>query len=936
MKVSVEQFWDLLASSQLLSSGELDLIRRKNGGVDGVAKTSQSVQEIAKMLVKSRKITRLQSKVLQAGLAGPFHFGRYCLTGLSPVEDVFQATDVRTGLSVWLHFCRGESPEDLLRWDQVESCSDAMAKLSRPCLSRIYESVVTPDYRYVVTAKPRGKRLSDKLPGIAKLPLEQAVWVGLKICRVVTALDSEGIGTPEHLIESIWLAKKDAEKKTEQSVSLWVSPLQLHALSSRHNDRNLACLLWKLMTGRVAQDLEECRQLGVEGLSSFLHSKVKEDVPQSLCLATCKLLVGEGSVMDLTSALEDMAADQEMQLGDDRVSRSYAAAEEAFVHSLNPWQEETSTVDEAVPELAPPSDSATPLADELRRGSPKQKKSTVLFASLMGLAALIGLAAWATLPAPPSDRVPDSDREPKLVASNDAGEKPDVDVQPETNTDAESAAGSTAVEPAVESGRYQQQLVADDATTLWESPTTGFPLETHWMPTAPRMIAAVRWQALREDPSARFALRSLGPDFERLLAGMEKTIGFSRDTWQRSVISWHSNDRFQYDWCAHVTLASPVNPSDWLNAQGSPTPVADVPDVYESKSATGYWVTEKSDEGVRSFLVGPIFRVRGAAKGETAVLNGTMWRLLQQSDSNRDFTFITSTPALFNSEAQDGTGAAMGPLMRELRRQIPGPVLGFLVSLHFDQGDYFEIRVDHSADSSSREMVDVARKRLGEDLVQSIEKFDGMTAVGFWEPVRSRMSAMVRDFSKNLRWGSEFKEVIGNAWLRPGALHNLLAVTELAVAFPATDRSSVAKTTQTPQTFEELLGAKRDLSVANPPDLNVLLKEISAGISDQYLDLPFKFNIQIAGSDLQKEGITQNQRPSALDMRDQSLADILTKVMVAANPNRNISGPADPECKLVWVVVDDESNPGQKLVLITTRAAAAEKGYTLPTSFNQP
>ena len=194
---------------------------------------------------------------------------------------------------------------------------------------------------------------------------------------------------------------------------------------------------------------------------------------------------------------------------------------------------------------------------------------------------------------------------------------------------------------------------------------------------------------------------------------------------------------------------------------------------------------------------------------------------------------------------------------------------------------------------------------------------------------------MIRDLSQQLRWDAEFGEVIGNAWLPPGAFHNLLAGTELAMAFEpvAIDLASIQENSATPKTLEELLATRRDLTIANPPDLNVLLRNIREEISDQYLDLPFEFNIRIAGTDLQKDGITQNQRPGPLEIENQSVSEILTQVMVSANPNREITGASDPKCKLVWVVTEDADSPGKRYVLITTRAAAAQKGYVLPEVF---
>ena len=99
--------------------------------------------------------------------------------------------------------------------------------------------------------------------------------------------------------------------------------------------------------------------------------------------------------------------------------------------------------------------------------------------------------------------------------------------------------------------------------------------------------------------------------------------------------------------------------------------------------------------------------------------------------------------------------------------------------------------------------------------------------------------------------------------------------------------------------------------------------------------MPFPLKIKLMGNDLQKEGITQNQRPGPLAFEDLALSDILTKIMTSANPSKDISGPADPNCKLVWVVVDDEGTNNKQLA-VTTRAAAAERSEALPAAFVTP
>ena len=111
------------------------------------------------------------------------------------------------------------------------------------------------------------------------------------------------------------------------------------------------------------------------------------------------------------------------------------------------------------------------------------------------------------------------------------------------------------------------------------------------------------------------------------------------------------------------------------------------------------------------------------------------------------------------------------------------------------------------------------------------------------------------------------------------------------------------------------------------------MADLQSEIQDDLGKLPFAFNIRLIGGDLESEGITKNQRPGELVMNQKSLGEILTAIMVGANPDKDISGPKDPNCKLIWVVADDPENPGQKAILITTRKAAAQKSYPLPQAF---
>ena len=112
-----------------------------------------------------------------------------------------------------------------------------------------------------------------------------------------------------------------------------------------------------------------------------------------------------------------------------------------------------------------------------------------------------------------------------------------------------------------------------------------------------------------------------------------------------------------------------------------------------------------------------------------------------------------------------------------------------------------------------------------------------------------------------------------------------------------------------------------------------MLEGIKSEILDDYGNLAFEFDIKQMGNALRTEGITQNQRPGDFEISQKPLADILAEIMHKANPNKEATGPTDPLCKLIWVVAEEPSGSGKPIILITTRAAAADKGYKLPKQF---
>ena len=917
-KIGIDQFWELLQASQLVPAAEFDRLTKKSASLK-----HSSPESIAKWLVDQKVITELHSEVLQAGHQGPFEFGRYRILARAPGGDkTWEARDLKTSHPVWLHFFAGQSSADFATWDKIEEQAEKFQSVQHPNLLRVYECVTTRQYRFVATSDGDGKSLAEKMPLKSRLNEEQALALIHPIASAMARIEESNMAHGDLSLDHVFHNAKAGVTKVLPPV-MRVNPAQ-----KKSDVNSLGRLLYRVLSGRDAMDQEQLADVDVETFTEPLRSR-------KIGAEVCEI-VFESLTNNSFTAKEFLSKVKQASTETFEEPSSKTSSQEAkFLAALSPWDVEREQLPEDVAIPSVDEQSADSVGDEQVRKKKKYPVPVALGLSLLGFAACLGIVAVLA-------NLVTVDRPETQVAQADPEEEIDTPIEVETPADPLPNLDPGLIpivaeptKPAVSASaqRYQQEFVADDLQTLWESPTTGFPVDTSFVPAAPRIIAAINWSSIYQSAYGQRTIQSLGPAMERQRKELESRTGFALPDIKSTVISFHSNAALEYETCVVVTLLNPVSQDTCLKVWNQPTAVQGNEDVFEKKPGTAWWIAEKSDTGgVVSFVVGPSERVQRAAAGEVALLTGAMRNLVAGSDADRDVNLMFPTISLFNTEGQTLV-AQNQKWANELRVSLPESVRGLLISVHNDAGDYIEFRVDHTADLNSSEATEAMRDFARKKLTEVSQGVDQRQALPFWEPVRARFGAMLGELSSQLRWNTELGDVVGNAWLPPGAMHNLFAATELAMSFePSKVDLAAVKKPKIPQTLEELLATRRNLTIANPPDLNVLLKNIQEEVSDQYLEMPFKFNIQIAGTDLQKDGITQNQRPGALRIVDKSLSEILTQVMVSANPNREISGAADPNCKLVWVTAKDEES-GESIVLITTRSAAAQKSLQLPDAF---
>jgi hypothetical protein len=174
-----------------------------------------------------------------------------------------------------------------------------------------------------------------------------------------------------------------------------------------------------------------------------------------------------------------------------------------------------------------------------------------------------------------------------------------------------------------------------------------------------------------------------------------------------------------------------------------------------------------------------------------------------------------------------------------------------------------------------------------------------------------RLPAMIRALAGQMRAGAERGGVVLNARLPRHAGHNLALAAELALSQSGGAADVVAAPAVTAARVGAAAKLKTTMTLAFAKD--TLEKSIQM-ISEE-IGVP----MEILGGDLQLEGITKNQS-FALEERDATAEAILRVILAKANPDG----------KLVYVVRSEE---GRETIKITTRAAAAKRGETLPPGF---
>ncbi len=971
MAAETNEFWGLLADSKLLEKAVLqDLMNRFTAAQSAGSGQPASSRTLAKWLVKHKVLSPFQANILTQGLSGPLCFGNYLLVDRieqGPLKNAYLARHRQTGHNVLLQFQAGISESDLVDWQARCQLAQRILDVRSPNLVPIFESIVLAEHRFVVSQIPYGKPLANLIPAKSRMRWQEACRIIGQAAMGLAVLHEHGVIHNAISPRTVWVSTSrpaqlqlqlfpdlefesatDAESKTDYTAPELLCGSSTLA-DSRSDAYSLACTLYRVIAGRTPFGELPSEQRVEARLTARPRSLKKYEVPRELDLLVGRMLATDPA--DRFDSLDKFVQALGTFAGQRLYENTLSDALPATLPAFEQWLQRSKRVIVDPPKSAVRQIENTPVIDT---GQKKQsshfnppsiapainesdsiasgKRGKKQMAWILPVAGLVTIASGVLIVL----LLLNLDKDNQEIVAN----KPDLITDDATDSHDTESVAEPEIPIVMASPRFEQQLIDDDGQTLWETPTAGPPIDMAYVPPTAKIVFVFRVAEIVQNPEGQLLFRSLGPAFSQRLQTWTQRYGIQLTDIDRLIISLHSTPDFDYEPFYVIEFRKPPEQSRLLELWNNPTHEPDA-DYYTSDGGQAFCFLntqngQPENGTAKKILIGSralMAQAIGSAGANS--WSGPMKKMLPWTDADRHATILFQRNALFNDEGKKLMSGLLAGLHRKLSVMMDNGVRGGIFSLHLDEGTYLELRFDRSLDLKASDLRDSLQTKIRETRDRVFDFMQRVPANTYWDKIRLRYDNMMADLYRNTRINIEDREVIANCWLPPMAAHNIAAATELVLSFSDStiDKSSETNTRKIPQTIEELLAAPRDLTVSTRPDLILLINSLQNEIRDDYGNLPFPFEIRMMGSDLGKDGITQNQRPNDFEVKQKPLSDILTEIMVQANPDRSISGPSDPKCKLIWVIADDPNEPGRRIILVTTRKAAEENSYDLPAAF---
>lgn len=481
--------------------------------------------------------------------------------------------------------------------------------------------------------------------------------------------------------------------------------------------------------------------------------------------------------------------------------------------------------------------------------------------------------------------------------------KPTADESAETVAPV-AADSTTVIEKPTTSTRF-----ADDGTSMWVSPTAGPPLDCSYLLPGTQLVLHVRVADLLTHDEGEKVRAALGPWGEQAIAWLTSSTGVQLDSIETLLLGIRVARNGNLEFTVRLRTKELVS-NELVGAN------CFVPTAGEGRVVV--WCSGSALAELKQLA------------GEPPLFSRELQRVLDRTDTDRTVTlaFAGKFLQISGEKLVRGSGEKLRTALVDF---LGDEATASALSLHWANNFFFELQSTVALNQRPHRFAQSLEQRVAEVSEDVENEIFARPLPTYGRKVLARMPAMLRKLDNYTRGGEADKLSLLRCYLPVNAGHNLLMASELLLNLDpmstagGTDSNAPGATAQAtdqqPNTLEARL--KQQTSLVFPKE--TLQKALE--ILSEDLGVP----IQIAGRDLQLEGITKNQS-LAIELRDRPAAEILLEVILRANPDRTASGPTDTKQKLVYVIRQpSDSQPGA--IVVTTRSAAARRGEKLPAVF---
>jgi serine/threonine protein kinase len=480
---------------------------------------------------------------------------------------------------------------------------------------------------------------------------------------------------------------------------------------------------------------------------------------------------------------------------------------------------------------------------------------------------------------------------------------------------------------------------------LWDSPSSGKPIDPKYLAMGMQAVAALRPADILKHPEGKNLLVPETSSQISQLAGqhplgtlghwvqhtLPKVSGVPLEQIEQVLIGWPEATDETGMLSLVVRLTEPTDEATILAAWGNPAPAEVEGKKYFTRDALGYWMPEA--EAGRVLVIAPVEAVKEAASGSPLLIAVPEVEkfLLKDSDADRHFTFVMPPRFLDNGgkAAFEGRGARLKNPVHWLltgegddaavTNEMPKAVL---LSAHLaDAGFFAEARVsDIEANIDTTSPAERYRERLRQ-IPRSMKLFTTTLAVtDFSVKLLFDLDDKLKAWDRETRFGVGDKQVVIRSYLPPAG--GLFLVMGGHLCLLENPRGATVAAAAPPPNMGQLMaqgvaaGAADKLKKVTSLSFPRNTLEVSMQLLAEDLGVP----VVILGTDLQLEGITKNQS-FGLEENNKPAVEIFKTIFAKANPDG----------KLVYVIKPDDA--GVETIFVTTRAAVAKRGDKLPAEF---